>query len=343
MAVSLTPRALGSSSLAVSPLCLGTSGWGGLRHGETDADRLARTTALAERVLASAAYLDATGLNATGLNAADPHHSELNAPELNAIDTSNIYGSGESERALGVVIQRLGGLPTDRVLMTKLDRNATTGACTGEQMWRSLEESLERLHLASVQVLFLHDPEHIGFEAAMEPRGPVDALIEMKQQGLAQSIGISGGPVGMLQRFVDSGIFDHLISHNRFTLIDRSASSLYESAKADGMGVVNAAPYGGGALSGRPGADARYGYRPAPPEVRSAVAAMAQACAGAGVPLSAAALQFSMRSALVDSTIVGASSIDRLDASIADARADIPDSLWRELDALAPAGFALDR
>lgn len=333
MAIPLTPRPLGSSALTISPLCLGTSGWGDLRDGETDADRLGRTTALAERVLASGDEPSAPGLTAPGLA----------APELNAIDTSNIYGSGESERAIGMVIDRLGGLPAGHVLMTKLDRDATTGTFTGERMWRSLEESLERLHLTSVQVLFLHDPEHIGFEAAMEPRGPVDALIAMKDQGLAQSIGISGGPVDMLQRFVDTAVFDHLISHNRFTLIDRSSASLYESAKADGMGVVNAAPYGGGALSGRPGADARYGYRPAPPEVRSAVAAMAAACSAAGVPLSAAALQFSMRSALVDTTIVGASSIDRLDASIADARADIPDALWDELDAVAPAGLALDR
>lgn len=325
MAVPLTPRPLGSSGPAISPLCVGTSGWGGIRDGETDADRLARTTALAELVLASGG----------------DNGEQSGAAGLNAIDTSNIYGNGESERSIGMVIERLGGLPAGRVLMTKLDRDATTGTFTGERMWRSLEESLARLHLPSVQVLFLHDPEHIGFEAAMEPRGPVDALIEMKEQGLAQSIGISGGPVGMLQRFVDTGVFDHLISHNRFTLIDRSATSLYESAKGRGMGVVNAAPYGGGALSGRPGA--RYGYRPAPPEVRSAVAAMAQACAAHGVELSAAALQFSMRSPLVHTTIVGTSSIDRLEASIADARADIPDALWDELDALAPAGFALDR
>lgn len=326
MAVPLTPRPLGSAGPAISPLCVGTSGWGGIRDGETDADRVARTTALAERVLTS-----------------DGERDGIGAGGVNAIDTSNIYGNGESERSLGLVIDRLGGLPDGRVLMTKLDRDATTGTFTGERMWRSLEESLERLHLPNVQVLFLHDPEHIGFEAAMEPRGPVDALIEMKDQGLAQAIGISGGPVGMLQRFVDTGIFDHLISHNRFTLIDRSATSLYESAKGRGMGVVNAAPYGGGALSGRPGADARYGYRPAPSEVRTAVTAMARACDAHGVALSAAALQFSMRSPLVHTTIVGASSLDRLEASIADARADIPDALWDELDGLAPAGFALDR
>lgn len=318
MAISLTPRPLGTTGPELSPLCLGTSGWGSLRAGETDAGRIQRTTALAERVLGSDG-------------------------DLNAIDTSNIYGGGESERALGAVIGRLGGLRPGRVLMTKLDRDATTGTFTGERMWRSLEESLQRLNLGTVQVLFLHDPEHIGFDAAMEPRGPVGALIEMKEQGLAQSIGISGGPVDMLQRFVDTGIFDHLISHNRFTLVDRSASNLYQSAKTRGMGVVNAAPYGGGALSGRHGADARYGYRPAPPEVRTAIAAMSDACAARGVPLSAAALQFSMRSRLVDTTVVGASSIDRLEASVADAVADVPDALWHELDALAPAGFALDR
>jgi D-threo-aldose 1-dehydrogenase len=226
--------------------------------------------------------------------------------------------------------------------MTKVDRDPATGEFTGERMWRSLEESMDRLNLPSIQVLFLHDPEHIGFEASMAQGGPVDALVAMKEQGLARSIGISGGPVPMLQRFVDLAVFDHLISHNRFTLIDRSAAELYASARDRGMGVVNAAPYGGGALSGRPGSEQRYGYRDAPALVREAIHAMSRACAASGVSLSAAALQFSMRSPLVDTTVIGASSLDRLGAAIDDAGADIPDRLWSDLDALAPAGFALD-
>jgi D-threo-aldose 1-dehydrogenase len=317
MGVSLKAHQLGQGGRLASPLCVGTSGWGRLRDGETNADRDARTARLAVRVLAT-------------------------DPELNFLDASNIYGAGASEHAIGLVIERLGGIPSSRVVQTKLDRDVGSGDFSGDQMWRSLEQSLRRLHVERVQILFLHDPEHIGFDAAMASGGPVDALIGMKEQGLADSIGISGGPVPMLQQFVDTGAFDNVISHNRFTLIDRSAMHLYESAKSQGMGVVNAAPYGGGALSGRPGTASRYGYRPAPPAVQNSVAAMTAVCATAGVELSAAALQFSMRSPLVDSTIVGTSSVDRLDASVADARANIPDTLWAELDALAPARFGLD-
>jgi D-threo-aldose 1-dehydrogenase len=317
MSQPLTPHPLGRGPESVSPLCLGTSGWGRLRDGEAPADRAARTIQLADFVLA--------------------RH-----PELNVLDTSNIYGEGESERMIGTAIDRLGGLPAGQVIMTKVDRDPVTGEFTGEGMWRSLEESMDRLNLPSIQVLFLHDPEHIGFEASMAHGGPVDALIAMKERGLARSIGISGGPVPMLQRFVDLGVFDHLISHNRFTLIDRSAADLYAAARDRGMGVVNAAPYGGGALSGRPGSEQRYGYRDAPALVREAIHAMSRACAVSGVSLSAAALQFSMRSPLVHTTVVGASSLDRLEAAIDDAGADIPDTLWADLDALAPAGFALD-
>jgi D-threo-aldose 1-dehydrogenase len=317
MSQPLAPRPLGSGPEAVSPLCLGTSGWGRLRAGETPAERAARTIPLADFVLA--------------------RH-----PELNVLDTSNIYGEGESERVIGLVIDRLGGLPDGQVVMTKVDRDPATGEFTGTRMWRSLEESMGRLNLSSVQVLFLHDPEHIGFEASIAPGGPVDALVAMKERGLARSIGISGGPVPMLQRFVDLGVFDHLISHNRFTLIDRSAADLFASARDRGMGVVNAAPYGGGALSGRPGSERHYGYRDAPALVRETIHAMSRACAASGVSLSAAALQFSMRSPLVDTTVIGASSLDRLEAAIDDAGADIPSTLWAALDALAPAGFALD-
>jgi D-threo-aldose 1-dehydrogenase len=317
MATPLTWQPLGSGGLRVAPLCLGTSGWGALRDGETDADREARTAPLARRVL-------------------------VDDPQLNVVDTSNIYGHGEAEKTIGRVIRAAGGLPADRVVLTKLDRDEHTGAFDTAQMWRSVEESRERLGLEQIQVLFLHDPEHIGYDAAMADGGVVDALVQMKERGIAASIGISGGPVPMLQQFVDTGLFDHIISHNRFTLIDRSATALYESAKSRGMGVVNAAPYGGGALSGRPGSQTRYGYREAPDVVRASLAAMADACADAGVPLSAAALQFSMRSPLVDTTIVGTSSADRFDASIADAAADIPAELWARLDGLAPKGFALD-
>lgn len=39
-----------------------------------------------------------------------------------------------------------------------------------------------------------------------------------------------------------------MLSHNRYTLLDRSAQGLFRDAHARGLGVLNAAPYGGGML-----------------------------------------------------------------------------------------------
>ena len=50
----------------------------------------------------------------------------------------------------------------------------------------------------------------------------------------------------MLARFVDTGVFDVLLSHNRYTLLDRSAGDLFTRAAGMGLGVVNAAVFGGG-------------------------------------------------------------------------------------------------
>jgi D-threo-aldose 1-dehydrogenase len=63
---------------------------------------------------------------------------------------------------------------------------------------------------------------------------------------------------------------------------------------------------------------------------------MWQAATAAGVPLAAAALQFSLRAPFIDSTVVGVSSPERVQATLDLARVAIPDALWQELAALAP-------
>jgi D-threo-aldose 1-dehydrogenase len=311
-------RTLGRTGYRVPLLCVGTSSWGRTRPGEDAAEKTQRVAELADRALGP-------------------------DPRLRYIDSSNIYGESQAEGLIGEALVRAGGQPEDSVIQTKLDRDLSNNSFSASQMWHSLEQSLERLGLSTLQILFLHDPEVIGFEAAAAPGGAMEALVEMKRQGLVHSIGISGGPVPMLQQFVDTGEFDMLITHNRYTLVDNSARELLASAQALGMGVNNAAPYGGGGLSGRDGAEERYGYRASPPEVRAAIGAMAAACTEAGVPLRAAALQFSLRDPLVSSTVVGVSSNDRLDDALGDAEVDIPDDLWAELERLRPdPSFALD-
>lgn len=256
--------------------------------------------------------------------------------EVNFLDTSNGYSGGESERRIGAFIAERGGLPKGFVLSTKVDRDATTGDFGGERVRRSAAESQARLGLDRIQLLFIHDPEHVGFEEAMRPGGAVETLVALKDEGVAQFIGVAGGPVDMLRQFVQTGAFDVLLTHNRFTLVDRSAEALIDEALAAGLGVLNAAPYGGGILAKGPKYTDRYGYRPASQHLLRTIAAMEEVCAQMNVSLSAAALQFSLRDPRVTSTVVGTATPERVDELIDIASAPLPEELWERLEALVP-------
>jgi D-threo-aldose 1-dehydrogenase len=304
----LEPRTLGRTGLLVTPICVGGSPLGsmpGLYGYEVSAERG----------------------TATALQA-------LQGP-YNFLDTSGGYSDGDSERRIGAALRELGGLPDGFVLATKVDRDMGTGDFSGSQVRRSFEGSLERLGVDRVPLLHLHDPEHISFDEGMAPGGPVEELLKIQDEGLARHLGVAGGPVDLLSRYLRTGHFGALITHNRWTLVDRSADELIDEAVGMGVGVINGAPFGGGVLARGTAASANYAYRPASEEVLSRIRTMDQACADAGVPLAAAALQFSLRDLRIASTIVGISRPERIEQTVRYAGWDIPDELWGLLQDLA--------
>lgn len=256
------------------------------------------------------------------------------AGPITFLDTSNDYVGGESEQRIGTALARAGGVPDGFVLATKVDPDGAD--FSGARVRRSLEESLTRLGLSRVPLLYLHDPERISFEDGMARGGPAEELLRIRDEGLAAHIGVAGGPVGLMERYVRTGVFEVLITHNRWTLLDRSAGGLLDTAAEQGVAVVNAACFGGGILAKGSAASDRYAYRTAHPEVLEAVRGMEDACARHGVALPAAALQFSLRDPRIASTVVGFSRPERVDECVAHATAAIPDDLWLELEALAP-------
>jgi D-threo-aldose 1-dehydrogenase len=258
------------------------------------------------------------------------------AGPINFLDTSNNYGDGESERRIGAALREAGGLPDGFVLATKVDR-AASGDFSGARVRRSLQESLDRLGLERLALVYLHDPEHISFEDGVAPGGPVQALVELQREGLIDHLGVAGGPIDLMRRYIRTGAFEVVITHNRFTLVDRSAEPLLDEARELDVAVVNAAPFGGGVLAKGPAAVRDYAYGPAHPDVMARIEAMDAACARHDVPLAAAALQFSLREARVASTIVGISAPERVEETVALARWPIPAGLWDELLALVPA------
>lgn len=251
---------------------------------------------------------------------------------IRALDTSCAYSAGESERRIGIAIRNIGGVPDDFVLATKVTRDLDTGDFSGAQMRRALEGSLERLGLDSVPLLYLHDPENTTFDQAMAPGGPVEVLREFKESGIAGSIGVAGGDTATIRQYVETDLFDVLLTHNRWTLVNRTADSLIDTATGLGMGVVNAAVFGGGILATGTAHSQRYGYRDAPPELLDAIQRIERLCADAGVSLASAAVQFSVKDPRIATTIVGVSRPERIAQNVEAATAPIPAELWDAIE-----------
>jgi len=249
-------------------------------------------------------------------------------------DTSNNYADGESERLLGAAIRELGGLPEDRVVFSKGDQDPVTGAFTGDRLRRSFEESTERLGLETLPLYHLHDPYTISVAEAMAPGGAVDALIKLREQGRVGAIGIAAGRRELVEEYVKTDVFDAVLTHNRYTVVDRSAERIISLATERGMTVFNAAPFGAGILAGSNFRGRTYGYSEPSPEFLAHVDRFRALCAEWGVEPAAAALHFSLREPRIHSTVVGINSIERLRELEGHLAAVIDVEFWAALDAL---------
>ena len=299
------PRALGRTGLIVTALTVGTSALG-------NPDRV--SDAEAGHTLALA----------------------LDGPWT--IDTGNNYD--DSEARIGRALPVAGGVTAggrfpDRLLATKVDPRNGSSDFSGARVRESVRESMDRLGVDHLELVSLHDPERMSFEDAMAPDGPVHALLELRDSGVVGHLGVAGGPVGLLQRFVDTGHFEAVVTHNRYTLVDRSAGPLLDQCAERGIAVFNAAPFGGGFLTSAEGSG-NYCYRPATPARLAAREAMAELCTEHAVDLATVALQFSLREPRISSTIVGMSSRQQLQQSLERAAAPVPEELWQRLDEHVP-------
>ncbi|WP_323960145.1 aldo/keto reductase [Arthrobacter sp. JZ12] len=297
-------RTLGATGLSTSPITLGTSFLGaGTRPGDAGE---AAAVELAKVMLHGPYAL---------------------------IDTSNNYAKGRSEAVLGLALAD-GGVGAGRTVVTKVDEDPNTHAFDRDRVRRSFEESCARLGVDRLELLHLHDPYSVTFEEAAAQGGAIEGMLQLKDEGLVGSIGIAAGTVSLMRKYVATGAFDVLLTHNRFTLVDRSAVPLIEDAVDRGMGVFNAAPFGGGLLSRGSASGATYAYTDASPELLAWVARVEKLCAQHGIDLPTAALHFSLRSPMIDSTIVGISSTKRI-AQLECMRAtEVPSSFWDELENL---------
>jgi len=299
---------IAKTGLSVTSICFGTSGIGNMpdTYGYEVDDERARTTL--EAIFSGPA---------------------------NCLDTSNNYGFGRSEERIGKAIRERGGLPDGFVISTKVDRDMETRRFDASRVRQSIEESLSRLGLDSVQLLHLHDPEHARDLAEITSEGgALDELFKLKDEGIAQAVGLAMGKIDMMFPILRERPFDALISHNRYTLINRSATEMFEYADQQGMAILNAAPYAGGVLAKGSAEMPRISYQEADEAALGPVRAIEEICAKHDVAPGALALQLSTKNTMITSTVLGVTKPERVTQTLDWAAADIPQIVWDEVGKL---------
>ncbi|WP_285363507.1 aldo/keto reductase [Microbacterium sp. LMC-P-041] len=256
------------------------------------------------------------------------------------VDTSNNYSAGRSEAVIGIALREL-GMDGSRVI-SKVDQDPETGVFDRDRVLRSFEETTARLGVDRLPLLHLHDPYSVSFEDTISIGGAVQGLIELRSAGVVDAIGVAAAPVPLMAKYVETGVFDAVLIHNRFTLVDHSAESVFADAKARGMAVFNAAPFGSGLLVKGPHSGAQYAYRPAGEELLRWTERLQRVCADHGTSMAAAALHYSLRSPLVDSTVVGVSRPHRREQLDELEHAEVPEALWGAIESLGSSPSPVD-
>ena len=271
-------------------------------------------------------------------------------------DTAPHYGLGLAERRLGrfladkprgsyVVSTKVGRLLRPSPLTAdRLDTaNLFAVPAAYERVWdpspagirRSLEESLERLGLDRVDVLFLHDPDAYDLAPALATGLP--ALAALRDEGLVRAVGVGSMSTDALLAAARSGAADLLMVAGRYTLLEQ-AEELPDTCRALGVGIVAAGVLNSGLLARpRPAADARYDYGAAPDDVLAEARRLADVCAAHGVDLPTAALRFPLRHDAVRSVVLGAATAAQVRENLARLRAPVPEALWDAVRRTVPA------
>jgi len=276
-------------------------------------------------------------------------------------DTAPHYGLGLSERRLGAFLQTK---PRDEyIVSTKVGHLLRPNPdpdpgldlrhefhvpatlyrhwdFSGDGIRTGLAESLERLGLDRVDILYLHDPEKHDLDAAVAEALP--AMAELRDEGVLGAVGVGSMVNASLTAAVTGPAkVDLIMIAGRYTLLEPSAADeVLPACHERGTSAVAASVFNSGLLANaRPSREGRYQYGALPEELWDRLQELVRVCDAHGVPLPAAAVQFPMREQAIVSVVVGGSRGDQVRQSAEWMRAPIPEGFWNDLRArgLVPA------
>jgi D-threo-aldose 1-dehydrogenase len=267
-------------------------------------------------------------------------------------DTAPHYGAGLSEHRFGRVLRRY---PRDSfVLSTKVGRilkpdpTVLSGPSpfdaglpfraeydySGDGTLRSIEDSLQRLGLARIDIVYVHDiAEDAHGPGWREPfakamAGAGQALIRLREEGVIRAWGLGVNRVEACEAALEQSDPDIFLLAGRYTLLDQSAlPGLLPRCAARNVQVVAGGPFNSGMLAGGD----HFNYVPAPAELLDRRARLHSICEAYEVDLRAAALQFCAAHPVVSAVIPGAKGPAKVLQNAMLMSQHIPPAFWQTL------------
>jgi D-threo-aldose 1-dehydrogenase len=272
-------------------------------------------------------------------------------------DTAPMYGNGLSERRIGdflrdkprdsyVLSSKVGRLLVpDRLHALERssgDMRAMPFRCvfdfSYDAIMRSHEQSLQRLGLERVDILYLHDLGRFSQGANHDKTwadaldGGIRALVKLREEGSVKAIGAGVNEWQVLDALMNHARWDVFLLANRYTLLDQQVLDHFlPRCIKEGIAIVDGAPLNAGILATGAIAGAMYDYKPASPAILKRVRAIETICKDHGVPLTAVALNFPLGHQSVASIIPGFARSSDLESNLGYFQHAIPDVLWADL------------
>jgi D-threo-aldose 1-dehydrogenase len=214
---------------------------------------------------------------------------------------------------------------------------------TGPGVRRSIEDSLQRLGLDSLDMVFVHDissdnkllptPWPEQFEIAR--KGAFPELTRMREEGLIKGWGLGVNTPEPIMRLLQVADPDICLLASQYSLIDHknALDQVFPAAKAKNVSFVIGSSLNAGFISGSP----RYNYGKdsykIPPQFIEKRKRLREVAENHGVDLRTAALQFSAAPDVAAALVVGASSQEQVLEDVTSMHTKIPAEFWSELKA----------
>jgi D-threo-aldose 1-dehydrogenase len=277
-------------------------------------------------------------------------------------DTAPLYGLGLSETRLGhflkdkkrkdyVISSKVGRLmdvcaPSERTAIGKFFDTPSRRErfdYTYDGFMRSVEFSLERLGLDSLDILLVHDCDiftHGTKEAADHHINTVltsgiKALQKMRDEKIIKAFGAGVNEWQVCQTLAEAGDFDLFLLAGRYTLLEQEGSlnSFLPLCEKRSIGILLGGPYNSGILATGAKPGAKYNYEAAPKRIMDRVKKIEAVCKSHKVKIAEAALRFPMTHPSVVSVIPGAVTPKEVALNVKTISAKIPKALWHDLKA----------